>query len=228
MASQIQTPTPHLDEYLKGIKDEFDRLNHELDETRKQRDEFKTKCKSRRMQFWCERVVDVLIDRKQVKELQELRQTISSRENNTVPRHGQDIADACGVTDDNPSPLISTVSSSGEYYSPLDGEDAALHNPEILKGVGYLEGEGNQEDDENEIDSAPITGLGTASHATGHWAGEFNSNSSTTTLNLNLVHKLTLEGRIRVAFSVDGKHLATASSLGIVSIFDLKTGKRIR
>jgi len=42
-----QTSTPHLDGYLKGIRDEFDRLNHELDETRKQRDEYMTKCTSR-------------------------------------------------------------------------------------------------------------------------------------------------------------------------------------
>ena len=40
------TSTPHLDGYLKGIRDEFDRLNHELEETRKQRDEFMTKCTS--------------------------------------------------------------------------------------------------------------------------------------------------------------------------------------
>ena len=37
---------PHIDEHLKGIRDEFDRLNHELDETRKQRDEYITKCTS--------------------------------------------------------------------------------------------------------------------------------------------------------------------------------------
>jgi len=51
MASQRQTdtqhnPRPHLDGYLKGIKDEFDRLKHELDETRKQRDEYIAKCTS--------------------------------------------------------------------------------------------------------------------------------------------------------------------------------------
>jgi hypothetical protein len=46
MASQHlqQATTPHLDGYLKGIRDEFDRLNYELDETRRQRDEYKTKC----------------------------------------------------------------------------------------------------------------------------------------------------------------------------------------
>ena len=49
MASQHLTGTQytsssHLDEYLKGIKDEFNRLNYELDETRKQRDEYITKC----------------------------------------------------------------------------------------------------------------------------------------------------------------------------------------
>jgi len=37
---------PHIDEHLKGIKDDFDRLNHELDETRRQRDEYITKCTS--------------------------------------------------------------------------------------------------------------------------------------------------------------------------------------
>ena len=38
------TSSPHLDGYLKGIRDEFDRLNRELDETRKQRDEYIAKC----------------------------------------------------------------------------------------------------------------------------------------------------------------------------------------
>jgi len=52
--------------------------------------------------------------------------------------------------------------------------------------------------------------------------------SSTATLNLNLVHKLTIKGMKRVTFSMDGKHLAAASSLGVVSIFDTRTGKRIR
>jgi len=37
---------PHIDEHLNGIREEFDRLNHELDETRKQRDEYITKCTS--------------------------------------------------------------------------------------------------------------------------------------------------------------------------------------
>ena len=44
----------HLDGHLKGIMDEFDRLNHELDETRKQRDQYMSKCAS---QFCCDRVV---------------------------------------------------------------------------------------------------------------------------------------------------------------------------
>jgi len=51
--TQHTTSTPHLDGYLKGIKDEFDRLNRELDETRKQRDEYITKCTS---QIFCERL----------------------------------------------------------------------------------------------------------------------------------------------------------------------------
>ena len=45
MSSQ-HASTPHLDGYIKGIRDEFDRLNCELDETRRQRDEYITKCTS--------------------------------------------------------------------------------------------------------------------------------------------------------------------------------------
>jgi len=186
-------------------------------------------------------LIQLLIDRTQVNELQELRQTISNRENNTVSRHGhgQDITLVCGVTDDNPSPLISPVSSSG-YHSIFDGEDAAfnhLHNPKNAKENGHLVGDSSQEGCENKINIAPTitTSLSLQvprvipANKPGYsaWDVGFIGNSAAT-LKLNLVHKLTLEGRIRVAFSVDGKHLATASSLGIVSIFDSRTGKRIR
>jgi WD40 repeat protein len=119
--------------------------------------------------------------------------------------------------DDN-LPLISpsvSESSSSSYHSYFDGEDATsgrLPNEENAKEIGHLEGEGSQRK---------------AMGPTLHGIVEPNSNS-TAPLNLNLMHKLTLEGEKRVAFSMDGKYLATASSSGVVSIFDMRTGKRIR
>jgi len=158
-----------------------------------------------------------LIDRNQVKELRELRQTISSRENNTVCQYGQDIA---RVTDDKASPLISPVSSSSECHSPFDGEDAASDN---AKEIGHLEGERNQEGAQNEVNVAPvITGISLQAIVTpvnqpgySAWDVVFNDNT-TAALNLNLVHNLKQEGRSRVIFIMDGKYLAT----GIVSIFE--------
>lgn len=47
-------------------------------------------------------------------------------------------------------------------------------------------------------------------------------------LKLNLVHILSSTGETHVAFSVDGKYLATASEDGILHIFDGKTGKSLR
>jgi len=127
--------------------------------------------------------------------------------------------------DDNHSP-ISPVSSSIE---PFHGDDATSEN---AKEVDH-EGEGGQK----RTNVVPITGTAPLSlQATPNvtpaneleyaWDVEYN-NDTTASLNLNLVHKLSLEGRTRVTFSMDGKYLATASSLGRVSIFDSKTGERI-
>jgi len=156
----------------------------------------------------------LLIDTSRVKELQELRQTISSRENHTVCQHGHTVH-ACG---DNTSP---------EYH--FDGEYSALTK---AKEIGHLEGEENQEDGQNEINVARTITETTPQAIvnqpgdSGWYVFQFNGNTKAA-LNLNLVHKLTQEGRIRVAFSMDGKYLAAASSSGIVSIFDLKSGKKI-
>jgi len=177
----------------------------------------------------------------------ELRQTVSRHEEHTL-RQGE-IAHACRDTDDNA--LISPVSSTSEYHSSFEEEDAAidrLHNLENVKEVGHLEGERDQgggdvgERDEpyhNEI-TMGLTGIvslfpesnSTSTNKPGYsaWGVEFNSDTShtTATLNLNLVQKLPQKGRTYLTFSMDGKYLATASGLGIVSIFDSKTGKRIR
>ena len=49
-------------------------------------------------------------------------------------------------------------------------------------------------------------------------------------LKLNLVHTFTEDSfrRTFAAFSMDGKYLATVSTAGIVYIFDVETGKRLR
>ena len=86
-----------------------------------------------------ELLIQLLLDKSQVEELQELRQKIFSRENNTGTQHGQEAPD-------NP-PLMSSASSAGEY---LDGDDVAsnqLPNQENAKETGHLEGEENQEGD---------------------------------------------------------------------------------
>jgi len=172
----------------------------------------------------------IIIDESQVRELQELRHTVSGREIKTVCQHGLDIARACGVTNDNASPPISPVTSSSEYCTVFEGEDAASHNEEE---IGHIEGERNQEGAQNDINAAPtITGNSLQATVTpadkpGYppWDVEYNSNT-TASLNLNLMHKLTQEGMTSVTFSLDGKYLATASSSGILSIFDSKTGER--
>jgi len=173
----------------------------------------------------CSSLIQLFEDKSQIEELRELRQTISRRE---VCQHGQDIAHA----DDNPSPLISLIPSS---------EDAAsdrLHDPENDKVTVHLDGESNQESGQNETLVAPtITGAASLSlqanvapvNEPGYsaWVVEF-SGDTTAALNLNLVYKLIQKWRTRVTFSMDGKYLASASSSGVVSIFDSKTGKRIR
>jgi len=169
-------------------------------------------------------LIQVIIDESQVRELQELRHTISGRGIKTVCQHGR----ACGVTNDIASPLVSPAPSSSEYCTIFEGEDAAFDNAKEI-GPSRVEGERGQED----RNVAPaITGTSlqvtvTPANKLGYppWDVEYNSNT-TAALNLNLVHKLTQEGRTNVTFSMDGKYLATASSSGIVSIFDSKTGER--
>ena len=138
--------------------------------------------------------------------------------------------------------MISPVSSSSEYHSSLEEEDSStdrLQNPE--NEIGHFEGEIFQEGGDgpdNQITVEPtVTGSlslspesnSTSTNKPGYSAWDVESSSNmTAALKLNLVHKLTQKGRTFVTFSMDGKYLATASSLGIVSIFDSKTGKRIR
>ena len=168
-------------------------------------------------------LIQVIIDESQIRELQELRHTISSRGIKTVCQHGR----ACGVTNDIASPLVSPAPSSSEYCTIFEGEDAASDNAKEI-GPSRVEGERGQED----INVAPAV-TGTSLHATvtpankpGYPAWDLEYSNTTAALKLNLVHELTQEGRTNVTFSMDGKYLATASSSGIVSIFDSKTGKR--
>ena len=179
-----------------------------------------------------ESLTHTFIDRIQVEELRELRQTVSRHEEHTT--HSRD-------TDDRS--LVSAVSSSSEYHPSFEDEDAAtdrLNDPESAKKVGQFKGERDEEGGDgpdNQITVEPtVTGIvslspesnSTSTNNPGYsaWDVEFSSNT-TAALNLILVHKLTQKGSF-VTFSTDGKYLATASILGIVSIFDSKTGKRIR
>jgi len=152
---------------------------------------------------------------------------------------------ACRDTDDNPLIPPVTVSSSNRYHSSFEEEDDVdlLQNPENAKEIGHFEGERIQEGDDgacNEIIVEPtptVSGIvslspesnSTSTNKPAHsaWDVEFNTDT-TASMKLNLLHKLTQKGRTYVTFSADGKYLATASSLGIVSIFYSKTGKRIR
>jgi len=187
-----------------------------------------------------------LLDRSQINELQELRQTVSCREEQRV-QHGQgEIGNAFRDTGDNA--LVSPVSSSSEYHSSFEEEDLASHRGHNPENVEVVEGKGNQAgDDVGERDAsyqnetseglavtAGIVSLSPESNSTstnkhGYSPWDVESNSDTTAaLNLNLVQKWTQKGRTCLTFSMDGKYLATASSLGIISIFDAKTGERIR
>jgi len=182
------------------------------------------------------------LDRSQVNELQELRQTVSCREEQTV-QHGQgEIGNAFRDTGDNA--LVSPVSSSSEYHSSFEEEDFASdrgHNPEnaeVVEGkrsgdVGERDGSYQNETNEGLAVTTGIVSLSFESNSTstnksGYSPWDIELNSDTTpALNLNLVQKWTQKGRTYLTFSMDGKYLATASDLGI-SIFDSKTGKRIR
>jgi len=128
------------------------------------------------------------------------------------------------------------VSPSSEYHSPLEGEDSAsdhLDNTEDSNELPKQERdeEGADVDRNESIAASGTASLSTAISTTVHdapaWRIEFNRNT-TPILNINLVHKLTSQGRIVLAFSMDGEYLATASYSGKVSIFHSKTGKRIR
>ena len=129
-----------------------------------------------------------------------------------------------------------------------------LDHPKISKNVGQLEGEHQEDDDVREDGMEPISPTEELWHSTwdvelwgdtvapllphelsvaptnepGHSAWDVKLLSDSTNSALKLVHKLTQEGGTYVSFSTDGKYLATASSLGIVTIFASKTGKRIR
>jgi hypothetical protein len=210
--------TPQLDGYLKGIRDEFDRLNYELEEMRKQRDEYVTKCTPRLTNAICHEqrsLIQIFLDNRQANELRELRQTIARREDPRV----------C-ITDDNPSPLISRASSPSEYYSPLEMEEERgaasdrLSDPESLEMTPEPTIAGVSFEADADVTSTNEPGYSS-------WDVELNSDT-TGALQLNLAHKLTQEGRIYLTFSMDGKYLATASISGILSIFDAKSGKRIR
>jgi len=184
--------------------------------------------------------------------LRELRKTVFRHEEHTVCQHGQgESGDACRDTDDDP--LISPVppGSTREYNSPYEEEDTVtdrLNNLENVEVVGHLEGESNQGDNggggggdepfQNEISEGPsVTGIlspspesnSTSTNKPGYspWDIEL-YHDTTAALHLYLVQKWTQKGRIYLTFSMDGKYLATASDLGIVSIYDSKTGKRIR
>jgi hypothetical protein len=167
---------------------------------------------------------------------------VASREER---QYGQgEIAHVRSGTDDRSSPLISPVVSSSEYDSCLEEDDGAserLDDPGSSKEVSLIEGDKNQEGNPNEIGTEPtIIGTETLSlelnvtattneprHSV--WDIEINSDTMAA-VNLTLVHKLKQERGIVLAFSMDGKYLATASSngSGIVSIFDPIMGERIR
>lgn len=60
------------------------------------------------------------------------------------------------------------------------------------------------------------------------WNVEFNPDTEVA-LSVNLAHALTKNtAETYAAFSVDGKYLATVSENGVVQIFDVKTGKKLR
>jgi len=147
-------------------------------------------------------------------------------------------------------PLISPVHPSSKYHSPYDEEDTVtdrLHYPENGELVGHLEEESNQRDGggggrdepfQNEISEGPsVTGTvspspesnSTSTNKPGYspWDIEL-YHDTTAALHLNLVRKWTQKGITYLTFSMDGKYMATASDLGIVSVFDTKTGERIR
>ena len=218
---QLLTPDSHLDVYLNGIRQKFDCLNQELDEARNQRDECRRKCLL--SVFACEEATyATLIDTNLAKELQELRRTVvGTGKGSIVCQHCK----SCVTTNDNLSP----VSSSSEFYSSIDEEaggnlwendisnDDKIRKDSTISGNHFLR---------MQTDVSPV--IQRAKHPGSTWKVEFNPDTKIA-LKLNLVHAMSQRAvKTYAAFSMDGKYLAAVSEIGIIHIYDVKTGKRIR
>jgi len=210
MASNQQTPDLHLDIYLDGIREKFNRLNRELDEARNQRDEYERNYM------------------KQLKELQEFRQTsiIGNSEGRRVGQHCK----SCGAFDDNLSP----ASSSSESYFSIHEEEPASDRPYPGQDEGGCGDNLWQNYTPNEISvnsslalQSKVSPIAQPDNPDSTWNVEFNPDTKVA-LELNPVHIFTQNTtRTYAAFSMDGKYLATVSETGTVHIFDAMTGQRI-
>ena len=193
------------------------------------------------LEFAREAANPTLVDTNQAKELQELRKMVAGSTSKGICQ----LCKSSGTTGENLSPILSPASSSDESYFSI-GEDGTLSD----QPYDWREDERNQggrsdnlgesyTSDEDEIqNNSTIPGNTSLSlqsnlspvaqpEADYTWKVEFNPDTKVA-LKLNLVHTLTQNAiRTYAAFSMDGKYLATVSETGVVSIFDVKTGKRL-
>ena len=203
----MNIPDSHLDVYLDGIRQIFNRLNQELDEARNQRDEYKRKCI---VLAASELLIGPLcLDTNLAKELQEFRQTAFCQR-----------CKCCRTT----------VPSSGE--SCFSMEEKGGHDAN-LRGI-YTSKENETKKYSTISGNAPLYPPSDAMHfarpGDGTYNVEFNHDTKVA-LELNLVHTLAqnTDTVTYAAFSMDGKYLATVSFAGgRVHVFDVKTGKKLR
>ena len=233
MTSNQQTSDLHLDVHLNAIREEFNRLKRELDEARNQRDELRRKCMIRVKNLLVKPLIQRLID---TKELQELQQTVFGTSNDRIVCQR---CKSCRSTNDNLSPILSPVSSSGDYFSIHDEEsefDLPYESREVqrsLGGHGDNQGESYTSDEGEIPNDSTIPGNNLQSNVSpvkqpedpdSTWKVKFNPDAKVA-LKLNLVRTVTQNtARTYAAFSMDGKYLATISETGVVHIFDMKTG----
>ena len=167
-------------------------------------------------EFPCETTHPTLVDTNQARELQHLRQTVLGT--SISCQHCK----SRGTTDDNPSPVVSPISSSSESYASFldDGSAPDQQQEESDQSEGLQENETRNYSGNTHVtrhDDADTT-----------FKVEFNPDTKVA-LKLNLEHSLTKNAVwTYVAFSMDGKYLATVSEPGIMQIFDVKTGKCLR
>ena len=144
----------------------------------------------------------------QAKELQELRKIVFGATKSNI------VCERFGTTNDKPSIVSQTPVSSSSSIDEGGGDnlrESNTANENETKKDPSISGNASLSDDPDATYNVELN------HAT------------KVALKLNLVHTLSQHTfPTYVAFNMDGKYLATASGAGVVHIFDVTTGKKLR